>query len=212
MLDPEPLLARCRQGELAAFTELFAACEGRVYRLALTILGDPQDAEDAVQDVFLRVFRGIDGFRGGSAFTTWLTAIVVNTCRDKLRRRKVRRTFSLEWLHRQPCAQTPDIANTVDERWHKQSLWAAVQCLDEALRLPVILFYHEGFSADEVAQALKLPAQTVYSRLNTARKLLRAALCKEEAISEKESVLAVGKGLEWDADERGRTRSKVSDA
>jgi RNA polymerase sigma-70 factor (ECF subfamily) len=197
MVNFEPLLTRCREGELAAFTELFAACESRVYRLALTILNDVQDAEDAVQDVFLRVFRGIEGYRGGCAFTTWLTAIVVNTCRDKLRRRKVRQAFSLDWLHRQPCAQTPDIADAVDERWRKQSLWAAVACLDEGVRLPVILFYHEGLAADEVALALNLPVKTVYARLNTARKLLRATLCHGEAQSEPESAWEQANSMSW---------------
>lgn len=180
MTDIDHLLTRCQQGELAAFTELFATCEGRVYRLALTILYDPLDAEDAMQDVFLRVFRNIGNYRGQSAFNTWLTAIVVNTCRDKLRRRKLRQAFSLDWLHHQPASQTPDIAETIEERWRKETVWAQVAKLDDSHRLPVILFYHEGLNADEVAQVLKLPIQTVYSRLNTARKLIRGAIASLE--------------------------------
>ena len=92
------LVQRCQQGELAAFSELFEQQETAVYRLALTILQNEQDAEDAVQDVFLRIFEQIKNYRGQSSFRTWLTAIVVNSCRDKLRRRKVRRAFALDWL------------------------------------------------------------------------------------------------------------------
>ena len=80
------LIKRCQQGELAAFTELFQQEETRVYRLAATILRNEQDAEDAVQDVFLRLFSQIKRFEGQSSFKTWLTAVIVNTCRDKLRR------------------------------------------------------------------------------------------------------------------------------
>lgn len=83
MTDLDGLVHRCQQGELAAFTELFHACEGRIYRLAITILQNEQDAEDAVQDVFLRVFEQIKTFQGQAAFTTWVTAVTVNICRDK---------------------------------------------------------------------------------------------------------------------------------
>ncbi|MFZ6027075.1 MAG: RNA polymerase sigma factor [Chloroflexota bacterium] len=183
MTENDHLLTRCQQGELAAFTELFTIHEARVYRLALTILYDSMDAEDAVQDVFLRVFRNIGTYRGQASFTTWLTAIVVNTCRDKLRRRKLRQTFSLDWLYRQPTSQTPDIAETIEERWRKETVWAKVAQLDEAYRLPVILFYHEGLNADEVAHVLDLSVQNVYSRLNAARKLLRGALASSEALA-----------------------------
>jgi RNA polymerase sigma-70 factor, ECF subfamily len=176
MPDYTHWLARCQDGELAAFTELFAACEGRVYRLAVTILEDAQDAEDITQEVFLRVFRNIQSYQGQSAFTTWLTAIVVNACRDQLRRRKLRQAISLEWLRQRSDPQAAELADVAEERWKKKTLWAHVKRMDDAYRLPVILFYHEGLSANEVAETLNLPVETVYSRLNTARKMLRATL------------------------------------
>jgi RNA polymerase sigma-70 factor (ECF subfamily) len=174
MVKLEELVRRCQQGELAAFSKLFQGYQARVYRLAVAILRDEQDAEDAVQDVFVRVFERIRDYRGDSAFTTWLTAIVVNCCRDKLRRRKVRRTLALDRLRGRASDQ--DLNEVVTRRQQRQTLWALVDRLDEKHRLPVILHYHEGLSCDEVARALNLRTSTVYSRLNTARVRLRAML------------------------------------
>lgn len=172
------LVHRCQQGELAAFSELFQMQETAVYRLALTILQNEQDAEDAVQDVFLRIFEQIKGFHGQSAFKTWLTAIVVNSCRDKLRRRKVRRALSLDWLRGQ--ASHHNVPAEVDQRQQSRRLWALINTeLDDKHRLPLILHYHQRLSCAEVADILGIRTSTVYSRLNTARQRLREQLQAE---------------------------------
>jgi RNA polymerase sigma-70 factor (ECF subfamily) len=172
------LVDRCQQGELAAFSELFQMQETAVYRLALTILQNEQDAEDAVQDVFLRVFEQIKGYQGQSAFKTWLTAITVNSCRDKLRRRKVRRALSLDWLRGQ--ASHHNVPAEADQRQQSQQLWQLINTtLDDKHRLPLILHYHERLSCAEVADMLGLRISTVYSRLNTARQRLRDQLQAE---------------------------------
>ncbi len=188
MSDLDRLIDRCQQGELDAFAELFHQCKERVYRLALAILRNEQDAEDVTQDVFLRVFRQVGDFQGQSAFTTWLTAIVVNACRDKLRRQRLRRAIPLDWLRGRPAGDsTPEM---VEQERERLSLWACVDRMENAYRLPVILFYAEGLSAGEVAQVLRLPVQTIYARLNTAREKLRRALNetgeRRMAYSEKE--------------------------
>ena len=174
MPDLEELVSRCRQGELAAFTELFCRYEARIYRLALTILRHERDAEDAVQDACLRVFERIKRYRGESSFETWLTAVVVNVCRDRLRRRRVRQALPLDWLRGQ--AVEDDVAQAVAERLQRQTLWSLVDRLQDKYRLPVILHYHEGLPCGEVAQVLGLRVTTVYARLNTARVQLRAML------------------------------------
>ncbi len=172
------LVDRCQQGELAAFSELFQMQETAVYRLALTILQNEQDAEDAVQDVFLRVFEQIKGYQRQSAFKTWLTAITVNSCRDKLRRRKVRRAFSLDWLRGH--ASHHNVPAEADRRQESQQLWHLINTtLDDKHRLPLILHYHERLSCAEVADILGIRISTVYSRLNTARQRLRDQLQAE---------------------------------
>ena len=195
MSDLDNLVQRCRRGELAAFTELFDIYQALAYRLAVAILHDPHDAEDAVQDVFVRVFERIRDYRGESAFTTWLTAIVVNRCRDKLRKRKVRRALSLDRLRGQ--AGKDDLVETVARRQNRRTLWALVDRLDDKHRLPVILHYHEGLPCEEVGRALGLRTSTVYSRLNTARVRLRAMLQEGRSKSKDTRIeqTLCGKGL-----------------
>ncbi len=176
------LVERCQQGELSAFSELFEIQETAVYRLALTILQNEQDAEDAVQDVFLRIFEQIKQYRRQSSFKTWLTAIVVNSCRDKLRRRKVRRALSLDWLRGQ--ASHHNVPAEVDQRQQSQKLWSLINShLDDKHRMPLILHYHERLPCAEVADILGIRISTVYSRLNTARHQLREQLQAEAAPS-----------------------------
>lgn len=178
MSDNDNLIRRCQEGELAAFTELFRAQEARIYRLAIVILENEQDAEDAVQDAFIRILERIRSYRGESSFETWMTRLVVNLCRDKLRRLKVRRALSLEWLYGR--ASDHNLPREVDERLERQRLWALVQQLDDKYRLPVILRYHEDLSCEEIAEVLHLRISVVYARLNTARERLRAIARDEQ--------------------------------
>jgi len=177
----DELVQRCQIGELAAFSELFYAVEGRVYRLAMTILHNEQDAEDVVQDVFLRVFERIKHYKGDAAFQTWLTTIVVNICRDRLRRNKVRRALSLDWIRNR--GSEFDVVAEVSKRAQRQRLWTAVNQLDDKHRLPVILHYHERLPCGEVAQILNIRVSVVYSRLNTARQRLRVLLQDTSAVN-----------------------------
>jgi RNA polymerase sigma-70 factor (ECF subfamily) len=173
----DELVQRCKRGDLAAFTRLFRDHEARLYRLAVTILRNEGDAEGALQDTYIRIFERIGRFRGQSSFETWMTTIMVNICRDRLRRRKVRRALPLDWLRNQ--AGDEDIAREVGARSQRQTLWTLVDRLDDKHRLPVILHYHEGWSCGEVADILAMRTSTVYSRLNTACVRLRAMLQAE---------------------------------
>jgi RNA polymerase sigma-70 factor (ECF subfamily) len=177
MSELDKLIQRCKQGELEAFTRLFRDQEARLYRLAATILQDERDAEDALQDAYIRIFVRIKSFRGKSAFETWMTAILVNVCRDRLRRRKVRHALPLDWLRHQ--AGDGEVVKDVGSRLQRQTLWSLVDRLDDKHRLPVILHYHEGWSCGETAEILGVRTSTVYSRLNTARKRLRTMLQTE---------------------------------
>ena len=177
MTELDRLVERCKHGELEAFARLFRDHEARLYRLAVTFLHSEHDAEDALQDAYIRSFERIKSFRGDSAFETWLTAIMVNVCRDRLRRQKVRRALPLDWLGHRSAGV--DVVQDVGSRLQRQTLWSLVDRLDDKHRLPVILHYHEGWSCAEVASILAVRTSTVYSRLNTARKQLRAMLQTE---------------------------------
>lgn len=179
----ETIVQSCRQGDLAAFAALFTRFQDRVYDLACAILHDEVEAEDAVQDTFLRAFEHIDDFRGDSSFETWLVAIAVNRCRDRLRRRKRRRALPLEdvaprWLAR-VLGRSQDPETALEWRERQSSLWETVDRLDDRLRLPLILRYHYGLRCDEVALVLGLTTGTVYVQLSEGRRRLRQMLREE---------------------------------
>jgi RNA polymerase sigma-70 factor, ECF subfamily len=173
----EELVARCQAGDLPAFAQLFDQFQDRIYDLAYTILHDHTEAEDVLQDTFMRVFVKIDEFRGGARFETWLVAIAVNGCRDRIRRRQVRRFIPLAHLAPerwgQQSGRNRDPAVVVAERLEQESLWDLIEGLDQRLSLPLVLRYYYGLTCGEVAQALGLTLGTVYVQLSEGRRHLR---------------------------------------
>ena len=174
------LVQRCRAGDEYAFATLFERFQDRLYDLSWAILRDETEAEDAVQDTFLRLFERIDRYRGASSFETWLVAVAVNICRDRLRRRKVRRALLFDWLAPgwlpRILGRGEDPAAEALQREERRSLWDAVDRLDQRHRLPLILRYHYGLSCGEVAEVLGLTTGTVYVRLSEGRQSLRQML------------------------------------
>jgi RNA polymerase sigma-70 factor (ECF subfamily) len=156
---------------------LVAAHHAYIRRLAASILDDKAEADDAAQETFLAACRAGEGFRGQANPKTWLTAIAVNICRGRLRKRRMRARLqsALEALHLSARSHlSPEKAalqNEADRR-----VWQAVADLDEKHRLVVVLRYVNELSAEEIAQALGMNEGTVYSRLHYARQKLRLKL------------------------------------
>ena len=183
------VVERARRGDHAAFRVLVERYEGRAYRLALRVLRDEEQARDAVQDAFLKVYGSLDRFEGRSRFYTWLYRIVMNQCLDRKRRDKSDR--EVEWKD--------DVASDVAEgasslagglgpggpedqvgRLELRKLVAdAIDALPEDARRTIQLREIDGLSYKEIAEALGIPKGTVMSRLHYARRrlqeLLRAA-------------------------------------
>ena len=200
MAELDDLIQRCREGELAAFGELFRRYEGRMYRLALTVLHQEQDAEDAVQDACVRVFERIKGYRREASFDTWLTAIVVNICRDRLRRQRARQVLHLERRAESSRVGGSRVLDRVAAREEKQTLWAMVDRLEERHRLALILRYQENLSCAEIAHVFGVPVRTVYSFLDTGRAKLRAMFQDDLDRQEREEKYPCGQDVP--ADER----------
>lgn len=177
MLDEAQLVRRYQQGDLRAFADLVEQYQDRLFDVAWAILREREAAKDAVQETFLMAFQKIEGFRGESALATWLIAIVVNQCRGRLRRQKIRRLLSLDSLSPQRLLaagkQNSDPAAIVGRRLQQEALWQLVDQLDDRLRLPILLHYRYGLSGEEIAGALGLAKNTVYERLSQGRKRLR---------------------------------------
>ncbi len=184
MQDVQKVVRQCQDGQLDAFATLFSRYQNRVYDLACTILRDEKAAEDIVQDTFLAIFQKIGGFKGESAFETWLTAIAVNQCRMRLRKRKARQILSLEQLSPRRLfrlsSREDNVADIVHGRQRCRDLWDTVAQFDERLRLPLILRYRYGHSCSDIATILERRKSTIYQQLNEGRRLLEQELQQGE--------------------------------
>ena len=173
MSDIQVVVRRCQEGQLDAFTTLFSHYQNHVYDLACAILRDEAAAEDAVQDTFLAVFQNIAGYRGDSTFETWLTAVVVNQCRTRLRKRKIRRALSLEHLRPGKLFRSggswEDLSDVVHQRRQPQTLWEMVGELPDRLRLPMILRYRYALPCADIALILNKRKSTIYQQLKEGR-------------------------------------------
>ena len=187
-LRPEDaaLLSQLRLGAPAAVESLFDRYHGKVYVLAMSILKNKRDAEEAVQDVFLTVVRKADRFRGNSALYSWIYRICVNACLMRLR--KGRRTetvpideflpvFTQEGVHAGPVR---DWSREVERRMLDKELGQVIRRftdeLSEKYRVVFVLSDIEGLSNEETAQILGLTVPAVKSRLHRARLYLRERL------------------------------------
>jgi RNA polymerase sigma-70 factor (ECF subfamily) len=172
-------LEQCREGDSLAIERLVQTHERDVYRLALSILDDPDEAEDATQEVFLAALRALDSFRGSASLKTWLFRITINVCRSRLgrRRRLGRLQQVLQSLFRgdQPQPESEAMQHESDA-----ALWRAVRTLNDKHRIPIILRYYHDLPAADIAEMLGVPVGTVHSRLNHAREQLRTLLKEEE--------------------------------
>ena len=168
-------IAKCWEGEPLAIERLVQIHQQDVYRLALSILDDPDEADDATQEVFLAALRSLDSFRGDASLKTWLFSITINLCRSRLQRGKSRARLRqiLQSLFRsnRTHPESEAIQHEADSE-----LWRAVHALDEKHRIPVILRYYHDLPVAEIAEILGIPVGTVHSRLNHARERLRTQL------------------------------------
>ena len=170
------IIESCRRGDRDAFRVLYQTYKDKVYSIALYFYhGDAGAASDTTQQVFLKLIRGIEQFRGDSGFSTWLYRLVVNACMDGARRAKPReRDGGPEAVARlaEPGTQEED----VERRQVERSVQAALSSLPVKFRLPILLRYFEELSYTEMAAAMNCSMGTVASRLNRGHKMLARKL------------------------------------
>jgi RNA polymerase sigma-70 factor (ECF subfamily) len=167
--DPRPdaeLLAAHVSGDPTAFTALISRHRDRLWAVALRTTGDPEDAEDALQDALLKAHRSADSFRGDAQVTTWLHRIVVNACLDRMRRAKSRPTVPL------PEHDSAHPIEPSDPLGRRELAWEidrALRTLPDDQRAALVLIDVEGYSVEEAAQLLDIPTGTVKSRCARGR-------------------------------------------
>jgi RNA polymerase sigma-70 factor (ECF subfamily) len=188
-MDESTIIQSAQAGSLAAFNRLVMQYQGLAYSVAYRVLGNSQAAEDATQEAFIKAYKSLAQYRGGS-FKSWLMRIVTNTCYDQIRYHKRRPTEPLE-------PEDPDF-----ESDHNPSLIAdqeqpedvalrhelsdllqnVINMLPEDQRLVLILSDVEGMNYQEIADIADVALGTVKSRLSRARRKMRQVLQEQELL------------------------------
>lgn len=171
-------ISRCRAGDSDAIESLVRRHQSLVHRLAVSILDDPAEADEATQDVFVAAIDRLDSYRGESSFTTWLYAIALNVCRGRLRKRRVRERLAqaVHALFRVSADAEAHPEQVVVQREADEALWQAIRALDDSLREVVILRYYHELRLDDVARVVGVSERSVRNRLHAAHERLRNRL------------------------------------
>ncbi len=184
VFDEASLVAQARQGDTAAFNELTERYQRNIFRLAQNITQNREDAEDVLQETFLKAYEHLPDFHGDSKFYTWIVRIAVNEALMKLRKRKWDKTV---WLDEPVDTGEDTVAREIavwednpEQRYAKEELHdildKAVNGLAPPYRTVFVLRDMEGLSTEETAEALDLSVPAVKSRLLRARLQLRDKL------------------------------------
>jgi RNA polymerase sigma-70 factor, ECF subfamily len=184
--DEVELVARARKGDAASFSVLLRRYEGKIFRLAMNITQNREDAEDVLQEAFLKAYEHLDQFQGNSRFYTWIVRIAVNQALMKLRKRRSDRAVSLDeqidtgedTVVREIAAWDPDPEQRFSQVELNQILTGAIEDLEPIYRTVFTLRDVDGLSTEETAEALDLTVPAVKSRLLRARLQLRDKLTR----------------------------------
>ncbi len=184
--DESALVARAKAGDLSAFAELVKHYDRRIFRMAKQITQNDEDAEDVLQETFLKAYSRLDSFQGESKFYTWLVRIAVNEALMKLRKRRSDRTVPLDEpidtgedeVVREIAVWDENPEETYSREELAKILDQAIQSLKPAYRTVFILRDIEELSIEETAKILNLSISAVKSRLLRARLQLREKLTR----------------------------------
>lgn len=169
-MDLDTLLERCRQGDDLAWEQLVRRYQGRVYALSFHYLGNREDARDAAQETFVRVYRGLHSFQGG-AFASWLISVTRNCCIDRLRHLEARPRLDGAPIEEDGAGADPtpgpERITLASERHNL--LYRALERMSAINREMIVLKEIQGLKQAEIAEILSLPLGTVKTRSHRAR-------------------------------------------
>lgn len=187
-MSEKELVELCRQGDRDAFNELVLQYQTKVVNISYGILGNPDDAADAAQEVFIKIYRAIERFEGKSSLSTWIYRITTNVCTDILRKKSRTSALSInahigedeKEFDIKDDSKTPDEVATMNET--QREVRAAIDSLSEDYKTVLTLYDLEGLAYDEIAQIVDCPIGTVKSRLNRARAALKKKLSQKREL------------------------------
>jgi RNA polymerase sigma-70 factor (ECF subfamily) len=185
LFEEQDLIARARRGDEAAIRSIVRQNNRRVFRVARSILRDNWEAEDAVQEAYVRAFSRLSEFEGRSAFSTWLTRIVVNEALGRLRKRRPTADFAAveqgigdngQLVPFPLAAPQLDPERAMAQTQLNTVLEKAIDALPDVYRVVLVARVIEEMSVEETAELFGLKPETVKTRLHRARALLRREL------------------------------------
>lgn len=178
--EPSRLISDTLCGDERALEELIHLFEKSVFQLALSILDDPQEADDIAQESLITAISSLKSYQDQGTFKTWLFTITLNKSRSRLRqlnsRRRLKVVIENIFAVQSQKADTPE--ETVIKNEKQSILWSALNSLKEKHRLPLLLRYYHDLSTAEIATILNVNEGTIFSRLYTGRERLRKELEK----------------------------------
>lgn len=181
------IVAELQAGSEEAFNYLLAVYQNPVYNLISRIMENSADAADVLQEVFIKVFKGIKYFRGGSSLKTWIYRIAVHEASNHKRswlRRQRREPFSLDETAppQEPVSSNRTPYESLEQTERQKMVGRALASLAQPYREVVVLREIEGFTYEEIAEVLEISEGTVKSRLMRGRDLLRRKLAGQENV------------------------------
>ena len=188
-LSDKELFAKIAADDEPSFSEFVGRYKDRLYNFIVRIIHEKEAAEDILQDTFLRVYNQRRSYSPDYAVSTWVFTIALNLVRSELRKRKLRRYMSLDFLKEESDIEIADPRNPEPGKL-KPILEKAIKTLPEEYRLAFVLCDIERLPYDEIAEIMRVPVGTVKSRINRARSMLR-----EKLLPYKELNYELSKGL-----------------
>lgn len=187
----ELLLRRAQRGDPEAFGQLMEPMEQLVWRVCWHYTGDREASSDCAQDAMIRIWRGLESYRGDCAFESWVYRIAANCSMDWLRKKKRDRSVSMEPMKEQgfdPADTSPGTEDQVIAKDERRRLREAIALLPEDQREALVLTQLERVPYEEAARMLDTTEGTVKSRVNRAKAKLREILSSEGELSAAASV------------------------
>ncbi len=190
--DERQLVRKSKRGDSAAFEELILPYQKKILNMAYRMLGNLSDAEDATQDIFVRVYKSLVSFQEESAFSTWLYKVATNICLDVLRRRKRQNAQGMVSIHQYSSEDEEyelpieDKAPTPYEQAQKgeamRALLKAMEELGPEQKAVIVLRDINGLPYEEIAELMGCTLGTIKSRINRSRLMLRKLLEKDKEL------------------------------
>ncbi len=186
------LIQKSKKDDGQAFEELISPYQKKVLNLAYRMLGNVSDAEDAAQEIFIKVFRSLYSFNEQSAFSTWLYKVATNVCLDILRKRKRQNGGALISINRYSSQDdeyelpiedgAPSPYEEAQKKEAMRALKSALDLLSEEQRAVIVMRDINGLSYEEIADVMECSLGTIKSRINRSRLALRKLLEKDKEL------------------------------